>query len=223
MTRRLACLVAAGTAVLAVSSPPAVAHVTVHSAEAVQGAFAEIAFRVPTESPTASTVKLKVAFPATQLVESVVVQPHPGWTYQLTTVPNDQSAASSHQHGTPKQVVSEIEWTTVDSGSGGVKPGEYGSFVLTAGPLPSVDELTFKVVQTYSDGAIARWIDVGAQTEFPAPVLSIASSKTRPVAAISSAGEASTLVWWALAASALALVLALGSTAVALYSVRRKE
>lgn len=40
----------AGVAVLAVGCPPVAAHVTVHSAEAVQGAFAEFAFRVPTES-----------------------------------------------------------------------------------------------------------------------------------------------------------------------------
>jgi hypothetical protein len=40
----------AGVAVLTVGCPPAAAHVTVHSVGAVQGAFAEIAFRVPTDS-----------------------------------------------------------------------------------------------------------------------------------------------------------------------------
>jgi hypothetical protein len=38
------------------AAPPAAAHVTVHSAEAVQGAYAEVAFRVSTESATVSTV-----------------------------------------------------------------------------------------------------------------------------------------------------------------------
>jgi uncharacterized protein YcnI len=223
MFRRLTLLAAASVAVLAVSAPPAAAHVTVHSDEAVQGAFAEIAFRVPTESATASTVKLRVAFPPDQLVESVSVKPHPGWTYRLTTVPKEVTAEhAEHQHSGPAQAVSEIEWSAVDP-SAGIKPGEYDSFTLAAGPLPDVSQVVFRVVQTYSDGDVARWIDLptgSAEPEHPAPVLSVTATdqKTRPVAAVTQTTPAE--VWWALMLAGLALLLALGSVGVSLRNRR---
>jgi uncharacterized protein YcnI len=137
----------------------------------VQGAFAEIAFRVPTESATASTVKVRIAFPADQLVESVSVRPHPGWTYTVTTAPIQPVAQhTGHSHAGSSQTISEIEWTA-DEGSA-IKPGEYDEFRIAAGPLPTTtDTLTFRVVQTYSDGEVARWIDLpatgGGEAEHP--------------------------------------------------------
>jgi uncharacterized protein YcnI len=220
LLRRTALMAVAGVAVLAVTAPPAAAHVTVHSDEAVQGAFAEIAFRVPTESATASTVKLRVAFPPDQVVEKVSVRPQPGWTYQLTTVPIQQVAQhSGHSHSGATQSVSEIEWT---AGAGtGIKPGEYEEFRIAAGPLPSTDKLVFRVVQTYSDGEIARWIDLpaadGQEPEHPAPVLTITGTDrvVQPVV------DAPTMqVWWALGGAAVALLLAIGSVGI---SIRRRR
>jgi hypothetical protein len=50
---------------------------------------------------------------------------------------------------------------------------------VSLGPLPQVDQLVFKALQTYSDGDIVRWIEVpaaGAEAEHPAPVLKLAKA-----------------------------------------------
>ena len=57
----------------------------------------------------------------------------------------------------------------------GLGPG--GQFRLLGGPFPDADDVTFPVVQTYSDGTEAAWIEptVEGQGEpqYPAPVLSL--------------------------------------------------
>src|SRR5206468_2914100 len=80
-------LAAAGLAGLAVgvAAGPASAHVEAEAPGATQGGTAVISFLVPTESDTASTVELKVQLPPDQPLASVVVKPHPGWTYKITT------------------------------------------------------------------------------------------------------------------------------------------
>jgi uncharacterized protein YcnI len=219
LLRRTALVAVAGVAVLAVTAPPAAAHVTVHSDEAVQGALAEIAFRVPTESATASTVKLRVAFPPEHLVETVSVRPHPGWTYQLTTAQIQQVAHHDHAHSGPAQTVSEIEWTA-NAGTG-IRPGEYDEFRIAAGPLPSTDKLAFRVVQTYSDGEVARWIDLPAADDqeagHPAPVLAITGPgrTSQPVVDVPTMQ-----VWWALGVAGVAMLLAIGAIGI---SMRRRR
>jgi len=65
--------------------------------------------------------------------------------------------------------VSEIDWTATRPDSA-VKPGEYDEFLVEAGPLPKIDRPELRVVRTYSDGAVVRWIDPG-RSEHPAPAL----------------------------------------------------
>jgi uncharacterized protein YcnI len=221
LLRRTALMVGVGVAVLAVSAPPAAAHVTVHSDEAVQGAFAEIAFRVPTESATASTVKLRVAFPTGQPIDSVSVRPHPGWTYKISTVPVQQAAAAAtHDHGGPHQTVSEIEWTATPGSA--IKPGEYDEFRIEAGPLPATANLVFKAVQTYDTGEEIRWIDLPAaqEPEHPAPALAIAAPDQVARTPTTTPGATTPMVWWAVGVAGVALLLALGSLGFALQ--RRK-
>ncbi|MFD1049237.1 YcnI family protein, partial [Kibdelosporangium lantanae] len=194
--------------------PPAAAHVTVHSDEAVQGAHAEIAFRVPTESATASTVKLRIALPP---LEGVSVRTHPGWTDTVTTTAI-QPAAQHAGHTAETTTVSEVEWTAGPGAA--IGPGEYDSFVITAGPLPATDELVFKAVQTYDNGEVVRWIDLPAATsagepEHPAPVLTFTPPPT-----ITAAPATTPLVWWAVGAAGLALLFALG--AIGLLVLRRR-
>ena len=63
---------------------------------------------------------------------------------------------------------------------GGIGPGEFQEFALSGGPLPDADAITFNVVQTYSDGTEAAWIEPTvegqAEPEHPAPVLTLAGS-----------------------------------------------
>jgi uncharacterized protein len=186
---------------------PASAHVTVHSDDAVQGGYGQLAFRVPTESDTAATTGLQLAFPADHRLAFVAVRPHPGWTYKVT-----RSAVSPpivDDDGNPvTEAVSEIDWTATGPDSA-VKPGEYDEFLVEAGPLPKVDRLEFRVVQTYSDGTVVRWIDHGS--DHPAPVLSITGGAPAAQAVEASAAGPP----WALGAAIVAVLIAAGAVAFA--------
>jgi uncharacterized protein YcnI len=155
---------------------PASAHVTINPQEATQGSYGRFAFRVPNESDDASTVKLEVSLPADAPVASVSTQPVPGWTavVERATLPTPIEA-----HGTQiTEAVSKITWTA--AGGGGVKPGEFQEFPISLGPLPEVDMMVFKALQTYSDGTVARWIEEPVDGEpaeqDPAPVLRLAAA-----------------------------------------------
>ncbi|MFI6268521.1 YcnI family protein [Micromonospora zamorensis] len=166
---------AAATAVLGFAGP-ASAHVTVNPKEATQGGYARVAFRVPNESDTASTVKLEVVLPETAPVGSVSTMPVPGWTVAMEKRKVDPPI---EVHGSPiTEAVSKITWTA--TGDAGVKPGQFQEFPVSMGPLPKVDSMVFKTLQTYSDGNISRWIDEqapgGEEPESPAPVLTLTAA-----------------------------------------------
>lgn len=175
------CVLAAGVAAL-ISAGPASAHVTVSSATAVQGGYATLTLKVPTESATASTTGLKVQLPVDQPLASVSILPMPGWSYVVTkaklTTPIDS-------HGTElTEAVSTVEWTA-DSAATAIKPGEFNQFVLSAGPLPSAPSMTFKALQTYSDQSVVSWIQEAAPgstttPDHPAPVLTLTAKQQNP-------------------------------------------
>lgn len=155
---------------------PAFAHVTVNPNSATQGGYGRLAFRVPNESDTASTTKLEVNLPEDAPVASVSTMPVPGWT---VAVENRKLTTPIESHGSQiTEVVGKITWTA--AAGGGVKPGEFQEFPVSMGPLPEVDQMVFKVLQTYSDGEISRWIDEpvegGEEPEDPAPVLKLAKA-----------------------------------------------
>ncbi|GAA2523419.1 YcnI family protein [Pilimelia columellifera] len=157
---------------LAVAAPAA-AHVTANADEAVQGGYARVAFRVPNESPTASTTRLEVTMPADAPLPSVSTQPVPGWT---VAVVRQAPATPLTSHGREiKEIVSKITWTATPAAV--VRPGQFQEFPVSMGQLPEVERLVFKALQTYSDGNIVRWIEVdqgdGQELERPAPVLEL--------------------------------------------------
>lgn len=159
---------------------PASAHVTVHSADATPGGYAELTFRVPTERNDASTVKLQVNFPADDPLASISVKPHPGWTFQVTN--KKLTKPLTTDDGSVDSVVSAITWTAKPGQ--GIGPGEYDDFSVSAGPLPKNGTLTFPARQTYSNGSVVSWIEVAApgapEPEHPAPSLTIAAPVTSP-------------------------------------------
>jgi uncharacterized protein YcnI len=132
---------------------PASAHVTVQPGEAVQGSYTKLTFRVPNESDTAATVKLEVELPAS--IEGARTKPVPGWT-------------------------ATVDGRTIRWEGGRVEPGQFQEFDISVGPLPEVDQLVFKAVQTYSDGSEARWIEETVEgeeePERPAPVLTLTAA-----------------------------------------------
>ncbi|MBV9821255.1 MAG: YcnI family protein [Actinobacteria bacterium] len=183
-----------------VAAASASAHVSVSSPGAVQGGYASITFKVPTESATASTTAMKVQLPADQPLASVSVLPVPGWSYQVTRAKLAKPISSDD--GDITEAVSVIEWKASSAGTA-IKPGEFNQFTISAGPLPKTASMTFKAVQTYSDGSTVSWIEQAAEgsaaePEHPAPVLKLAAggssapaSSPAPAATAASAGSAS--------------------------------
>jgi len=179
-TAALFALAASAAGVFALAGPAA-AHVTVNPREATQGGYTRVAFRVPTESDTASTTKVEVVLPEAAPIASVSTMPVPGWTVK---VERTRPAKPVEAHGAQiTEVVSKITWTAGPAAA--IKPGEFQEFPVSLGPLPEVDRLVFKALQTYSDGAIVRWIeepvDGGEEPEHPAPVLKLTKAAASTV------------------------------------------
>ena len=173
-TGLVAATVAAGT--LAVAAP-ASAHVTVNPSEATQGERARVDFRVPNESDTESTTELAVHFPEEAPISSASVGKVPGWSVEVTYRTLDEPIEGGHGEQI-SEVVEVITWTADDEDAA-VQPGEFLEFPVSLGPLPEVDQLAFRSLQTYSDGEVVRWIDLpegDAEPENPAPVLTLSAA-----------------------------------------------
>ncbi len=183
---RAGILVTAVAAVVAVFAAPAAAHITVDPTSAPQGGLATIAFRVPNEEDSATTVKLEVNLPTDAPVASVSVRPVVGWTAVTATI--KLAAPITNDDGEQvSEAVSKITWTA--SASQAIKPGQFQEFEVSLGPLPKTNQMVFKTIQTYSNGDIVRWIDLpnpgGQEPEHPAPVLTLttADQSAAPAAA----------------------------------------
>ncbi|WP_405112971.1 YcnI family protein [Micromonospora sp. NBC_01405] len=155
---------------------PASAHVSVNPKEATQGGYGRFAFRVPNESDEASTTKVEVVLPENAPVGSVSTMPLPGWTVAVEKRKVDPPV---QVHGSEvTEAVSKITWTA--AGDAAVKPGQFQEFPVSMGPLPEVDTMVFKALQTYSDGNVVRWIEEPAagaeEPEKPAPVLTLTAA-----------------------------------------------
>jgi uncharacterized protein YcnI len=173
-------VVAAIAAAFAVGfAGPVSAHVTVHSDNPTRGASdAVVTFRVPNEQNNATTTKLAVALPTDHPLLGVLVAPRPGWK---STVKNSTlNPPVKTDDGTVSEAVSQVTWTA-NSPADAIPVGGYSDFTVAAGQLPDdVSSLTFKALQTYSNGQIVRWIDVAAagqpEGEHPAPVLNLGAT-----------------------------------------------
>ncbi len=165
---------AAGLA-LALGVPLAAsAHVTVNPNTATAGSYATVNFRVPTESETASTVKLEVTLPTDTPFTAVLVQPVPGWT---ATVEKGALPAPVEVDGnTISEGPLKIVWQA-DPGVG-IGQDQFQVFSAVLGPVPDTGHVVLPAAQTYSDGEVVNWAatpdEVAADdTLEPAPVLYI--------------------------------------------------
>jgi periplasmic copper chaperone A len=177
--RRGSLLVATATGVLLVAwTSVAGAHVTVTPASATKGGFQILSFSVPNEKDDANTTALEVEFPLNNPIPFASVKPMPGWTI---TVENGELAKPVTSHGdTITEAVSKVTWTAT---AGGLEPGQFDLFTISAGPLPTKpNKLVFKALQTYSDGEIVRWIEPTVkgtpEPEFPAPTLRLTKASS---------------------------------------------
>lgn len=170
--RRAGLVAGLATAGVVAAAGAAFAHVTVHPESYAKGATdGVLTFRVPNEEDTASTTKVQVYLPTDHPVLGVLVTPEAGWTAQVTTTKLKTPVKTDD--GTITEAVSEITWT-----GGRIRHGEYQDFNVAFGQLPDdADQLTFKTLQTYSDGSVVRWIEEaeqgGEEPENPAPVLTL--------------------------------------------------
>lgn len=160
---------------LVLGASSASAHVTANSPGATQGGYAVITFRVPSESSSATTTAVTVQVPADTPLASARVKPVPGWTAAITmqTLPTPVTIAGREI----TQAVDTITWTANDGV--GLRGTEFQEFSISAGPLPEVDEMVFKALQSYSDGSRVDWIEQAApgsdaEPDHPAPTLALA-------------------------------------------------
>lgn len=177
-TLRRAGTVVALTAVgVLTAAGTAFAHVTVHPESYAKGATdGVLTFRVPNEEDTAATTKVQVFLPTDHPVLGVLVSPRDGWDAQVTTT--KLKTPIKTDDGTITDAVSEITWT-----GGRIRHGQYEDFDVAFGQLPDdTDQLTFKALQTYSDGNVVRWIEEskqgGAEPQNPAPVVRLTAKGT---------------------------------------------
>ncbi len=197
-------------AILVLAASPASAHVTVSSPDAAAGGYGKVIFRVPTESDTASTTKLRVTLPEDTPFASVGTQPKPGWKVEVKTAKLDEPITS---HGTTlSEAVRTVTWTTKGDG---IAPGEFDEFALSLGQFPDVKMLSFAAEQTYDDGEVVAWDqpteEGGEEPERPAPTLELATADDEPAAPAkeSDDGLARIMSGVALLAALVAVILAL--------------
>ncbi|SEG45522.1 Uncharacterized protein YcnI [Actinacidiphila yanglinensis] len=176
----------AGSAVL-LAAVPAFAHVTVQPDSAAKGSYSTVSFKVPCEEDNAYTSQVEVNFPTDHPIASVSIQPVPGWTAKVTTA--KLTTPLKTDDGTVTTAVSKITWT-----GGKIAPGQFQQFPVSLGPLPDdAASLTFKALQTYSDGTVVRWIEIPQagqpEPQNPAPTLKLTAAGAGSDAAPAAAGS----------------------------------
>jgi uncharacterized protein YcnI len=165
---------AATTATAALALPAAAqAHVTVQPTEATAGAFMKLDVRVPNEQSDASTVKIQLQLP--DGFASASYEPRADWRVQVTRTKLAKPVQTDD--GPITEGVKQIAWTGSGKGLGRVGPGQFMDFPISV-QIPegaAGKTLTFKAIQTYSNGDVVRWIGAPS-SESPAPTLTVAAA-----------------------------------------------
>ena len=190
---------------------PSGAHVTVHPDTMPAGTGdIELTFRVPNERDNANTIELQVFFPTNLPLLTVNVLPVSGWTAKVDTQTLSKPIQSGD--GPVNQVVTDITWTAT---AGGIAPGQYEDFAVSAGQAPSqTGDIVFKSLQTYSSGEVVRWIQVASSQnpnpDTPAPVLTLTNPTPTAAVAATTSSSSSSADGLAIAALAIAAIGLLG-------------
>jgi uncharacterized protein YcnI len=210
-------------------APAASAHISVSSPDATPGGFGKLVFRVPTESATASTIKLTVTLPAGTPFAEVAAKPLPGWSIATAERPLAEPITTDEGF-TLTKAVSSITWTA--SGPG-VAPDQFDEFELSVGPFAKgARSISLPTVQTYSDGTVVRWTQPtpasGAEPEHPVPTLELAASTTpdhdsttpeTTTATTSGNGGSDGLARWL---GGVGLAVAAAALLISMFSTRRR-
>ncbi|MGC9544655.1 DUF1775 domain-containing protein [Streptomyces sp. UG1] len=170
--RRLTVAAAAAATALLLTAVPAAAHVEVESDNAQALAEnVELTFVAESESATAGITELRVVLPEGIAPSDVTYGEGPkGWKFTASD-----------------------DGYTVKGPA--VKAGEDAEYSVVVRQLPDAKELAFKTLQTYSDGKIDRWIELGESSggghgnEAPVLELKAAGPGAKPVSPSPSASE----------------------------------
>jgi uncharacterized protein YcnI len=176
-------MVAACAAAGAALSLPAMAgaHVTVQPSEAAAKAFVVEDVRVPNEEQRANTTKVVVQFPPG--FAEVSFQPVPGWSVNVKKTKLAQPIKTD-EGDTLTEQVSRVTWS-----GGKIAPGQFQDFPVSLQmPDKAGTSLTFKALQTYDNGKVARWIGA-ADAQEPAPQVKVTAAAADPAAAATPAAS----------------------------------
>jgi uncharacterized protein YcnI len=159
--------------VIALGAVAAGAHVEVVPGSAPKGGSEILSFSIPNEEPNANTVGVEIDLPTKYPIASVDTKPMAGWTVSVEKT--KLAKPVKRDDGDVAEAVTRITWTAT---AGGLMPGEFDLFTISAGPLPTnTNKLVFKAIQTYGDGTTVNWIQQtvkGApEPDHPAPVLKL--------------------------------------------------
>jgi len=159
--KRTIAAIAAVTSVLALAGTAA-AHVRLLPNALPSGGFTVVNVRVPNELVKAATVKVDVQFPSGILfVQWAGV--NGGWSAHVYYRKLDKPVKAFGE-----QLTSEVDHVVFSGGR--VQPNQFAQFpILLSVPAARAGTvLTFKAVQTYSNGEVVRWIGVPT-SDTPAP------------------------------------------------------
>jgi uncharacterized protein YcnI len=167
------------TTIAALAAPAAAqAHVTLQPTSAPAGAFTVLDVRVPTELDNASTSKIDVKFP--DGFAAARYQAVPGWKVRVTT--KKLATPIQTDDGPITEGVDRMVFTRTST-SGGIKPGQFQDFPISVQiPGKAGDKLTFKALQTYSNGTVVRWIGAPGSDQ-PAPQVTVTAAAQAGAAA----------------------------------------
>jgi uncharacterized protein YcnI len=152
------------------------AHISVQPSEEPADQFVRADVRVPNERDNASTSKVEVQFPSGFLFASY--EPVPGWKGKITTEKLAKPVPSPEKGEPPiKEQVKEVSFTATGKGIGPSQFQDFGLSLLM--PNKPGATLTFKALQSYSNGEVVRWIGPESSEE-PAPQVKLTSGSATP-------------------------------------------
>lgn len=229
--RRLVAALGLTAALVAGTAAAAQAHVHVDTDSTTSGSFSELAFRVPNESATASTVKVSVQMPTDKPFLSVSARPVAGWDVSVTKAPLPKPATVDGT--TVTKAVRTVTWTARPGTQ--IGPDQYQEFDLSVGPLPAPGLIMLPATQTLSDGSVVHWDQptpaTGVEPEHPAPAFTVTAAAATPASGHDTGGTTPTSTAHSYAAASdsfartlggIAVVLALAALGVAVAGRRRR-
>jgi len=182
-------LVAAAVIGTAIS---AAAHVGVLPDSTISGHGAQLTFRVPDESETASTIKLVVTLPQERPFTDLSTKPMTGWDATVTEAPLPKPVNVGG--ATITKAPRTVTWVAQPGTK--IAPGEYQEFDFATDALPPAGEMLLPVDQFYSDGTVAHWTEPTvpgkAEPEHPAPAFTVTAATAASAVGTSAASTQTT-------------------------------